>query len=123
MHTWRTGMPEGTALNPEGLSLNLWHLDGAFTLKDDCVQQGLPYKDSGRLVRLKTSSDYGVAFQRHVVPMLDTRWVKSLNLENNISALRSHDSGIVMKKRVVVAAGIRNFYLLTHFFQPLGHGT
>jgi hypothetical protein len=57
---------------------------------------------------LKTSSDYGVAFWKHVVPMLDTRWVKSLNLENNTSVLRKNDNRIVTTKRVVVAAGIRN---------------
>jgi cation diffusion facilitator CzcD-associated flavoprotein CzcO len=42
--------------------------------------------------------------------MLDMRWVKNLNLENNTSALRSRDDGIVTKKRVVVAARTRNFY-------------
>jgi thioredoxin reductase len=110
MHTWRTGMPEGMVLKSEGFASNLWHPDGAFTLQDYCAQQGLPYKHSGLPVPLKTFSDYGVAFQRHFVPMLDARWVKNLTHENGAFTLHLDDDEIVLASRVVIAAGIRSFY-------------
>nr|WP_294507731.1 FAD-dependent oxidoreductase [uncultured Rhodopila sp.] len=110
MHTWRTGMPEGMVLKSEGFASNLWHPEGAFTLQDYCAQHGLPYKHSGLPVPLKTFSDYGVAFQKHFVPMLDQRWVKTLDFAGGTFSLQLDDDEIVLAKRVVIAAGIRSFY-------------
>ncbi len=109
MHTWRTGMPEGMVLKSEGFASSLWHPDNAFTLRDYCAEQGLPYKDSGLPVPLKTFSDYGVAFQKRFVPMLDERWVTSLDRESNAFVLRLDNDEIVTARRVVIAAGIRSF--------------
>ena len=103
-------MPEGMVLKSEGFASNLWHPDGAFTLQDYCAQQGLPYRHSGLPVPLKTFSDYGVAFQKHFVPMLDQRWVKSLDFTGGTFSLHLDDDEIVLAKRVVIAAGIRSFY-------------
>nr|WP_294549673.1 NAD(P)-binding domain-containing protein [uncultured Rhodopila sp.] len=110
MHTWRTGMPEGMVLKSEGFASNLWHPDGAFTLQDYCVQHGLPYKHSGLPVPLRTFSDYGVAFQKHFVPMLDPRWVTNLEFDGSRFTLHLDDNEIVLANRVVIAAGIRSFY-------------
>lgn len=119
MHTWRTGMPEGMVLKSEGFASNLWHPDGAFTLKDYCMQHGLPYKDSGLPVPLKTFSDYGVAFQKHFVPMLDSRWVTKLDFDGSSFTLQLDDADIVAANRVVIAAGIRNFYDVPPELSPI----
>jgi thioredoxin reductase len=110
MHTWRTSMPEGMVLKSEGFASNLWHPDGALTLKDYCADHGLPYKDSGLPIPLQTFSDYGVAFQKRFVPMLDERWVTGLDRESNAFLLRLDDDEIVTAQRVVIAAGIRSFH-------------
>jgi 2-polyprenyl-6-methoxyphenol hydroxylase-like FAD-dependent oxidoreductase len=47
MDFWRTNMPEGMVLKSEGFASNLWHPDGALTLRDFCADRGLPYRDSG----------------------------------------------------------------------------
>jgi thioredoxin reductase len=97
-------------LKSEGFASNLWHPDGAFTLEDYSVQHGLPYQHSGLPVPLKTFSDYGVAFQKHFVPMLDQRWVKSLEFDGTTFALYLDDDELVRASRVVIATGIRSFY-------------
>ena len=71
MQFWRDHMPEGMVLKSEGFASNLWHPDGAFTLKDYCSERGLPYKDLGLPVPLQTFCDYGEAFQKRFVPNLD----------------------------------------------------
>ena len=110
MHTWRTGMPEGMVLKSEGFASNLWDPAGAFTLRDYCRDNGLPYKDSGLPVPLRTFSDYGVAFQKRFVPMLDERLISTLQRDSNGFVLHLNDGEIVSAARVVIAAGIRDFY-------------
>ena len=109
MHTWRTGMPEGMVLKSEGFASSLWHPDNAFTMRDYCAEKGLPYKDSGLPVPLRTFSDYGVEFQKRFVPMLHERWVTSLDRDSNAFVLHLDNDEIVTARRVVVATGIRSF--------------
>ena len=73
MQFWRTNMPEGMVLKSEGFASNLWHPDGALTLRDFCADRGLPYKDSGLPIPVETFCAYGEAFQKRFVPMLDER--------------------------------------------------
>ncbi|MBS0644289.1 MAG: NAD(P)/FAD-dependent oxidoreductase [Proteobacteria bacterium] len=110
MHTWRTGMPEGMVLKSEGFASNLWDPEGSFTLRDYCSDHGLPYKDSGLPVPLQTFCDYGVAFQKRFVPMLDERLVDKLERNGDGFVLHLHDGETVAAARVVIAAGIRKFY-------------
>jgi cation diffusion facilitator CzcD-associated flavoprotein CzcO len=110
MHFWRTSMPEGMVLKSEGFASNLWHPDGAFTLKDYCSDKGLPYKDSGLPVPLQTFCDYGQAFQKRFVPNLDQRSVTGLDRDADGFVLRLQDGETVTARRVVIAAGIGNFH-------------
>jgi thioredoxin reductase len=119
MHTWRTGMPEGMVLKSEGFASNLWDPNGEFTLRQYCEQNNLPYQDSGLPVPLKTFSDYGVAFQRRFVPMLDERWVTQLDRDSNAFVLRLDDDETVTAQRVIIAAGIRSFYNMPTELQPI----
>src|SRR3954470_11266100 len=112
MHTWRTSMPEGMVLKSEGFASNLWDSTGAFTLADYCEDHKLPYKDSGLPVPLDTFCDYGIEFQRRFVPMLDQRWVRHVSRNGDGFTLRLDDDEIVSAKRVVIAAGIRDFYTI-----------
>jgi thioredoxin reductase len=122
MHTWRTGMPEGMVLKSEGFASSLWHPEGAFTLRDYCLGEGLPYKESGWPVPLKVFSDYGVAFQKRFVPMLDQRWVTKVERDSNGFVLHLADQEIVTARRVVIAAGIRDFYDIPPELQALPAG-
>jgi thioredoxin reductase len=119
MHTWRTGMPEGMVLKSEGFASNLWDPDGAFTLKDYCQARGLPYQDSGLPVPLQTFADYGVAFQQRFIPMLDHRWVTKLERKSDEFDITTHDGAIISASRVIIAAGIRNFYNMPPELRPI----
>jgi thioredoxin reductase len=109
MQFWRSSMPEDMVLKSEGFASNLWHPDGALTLKQYCREHGLPYQDSGLPVPLQTFCDYGIAFQQRFVPMLDTRWVNRLDRDDDAFVLRLQDGETVTARRVVVAAGIGSF--------------
>jgi glycine/D-amino acid oxidase-like deaminating enzyme len=110
MQFWRTSMPEGMVLKSEGFASSLYHPDGVFTLKDYCAQHGLPYKHSGLPVPLQTFCDYGEAFQKRFVPMLDQRWVTRLDRNADGFALGFDDGETVTAQRVVIAAGIGSFH-------------
>jgi thioredoxin reductase len=110
MQFWRTSMPEGMVLKSEGFASNLWHPDGAFTLKDYCSERGLPYQDSGLPVPLQTFCDYGQTFQKRFIPNLDRRWVNGLDRDGDTFVLRLEDGEKVTARRVVVAAGIGSFH-------------
>ncbi|HYZ22024.1 MAG TPA: FAD-dependent oxidoreductase [Rhodopila sp.] len=109
MHTWRNRMPEGMVLKSEGFASNLWHPENKLTLKEYCHDHGLPYQDTGLPVPLQTFCDYGVAFQRRFVPMLDERWVTSLDRNRDYFTLRLDSDEVVTARRVVIAAGIASF--------------
>lgn len=119
MHTWRTGMPEGMVLKSEGFASNLWHPEHAFTLKDYCADNGLPYKDSGLPVPLATFANYGVAFQKRFVPALDERWVTKLDRDSNAFVLQLDGHETITASRVVIAAGIRNFHQTPPELDPI----
>jgi thioredoxin reductase len=119
MYTWRNHMPEGMVLKSEGFASTLWHPDNAFTLKDYCADNGIPYKDSGLPVPLKVFSDYGIAFQKRFVPMLQERWVTKLDRDSNAFVLHLDSGEVITARRVVIAAGIREFYQIPSELDPL----
>lgn len=119
MYTWRNHMPEGMVLKSEGFASTLWHPEHAFTLKDYCAENSIPYKDSGLPVPLKVFSDYGIAFQRRFVPMLQERWVTKLDRDSNAFVLHLDNDEIVTARRVVIAAGIREFYQTPSQLDPI----
>src|SRR5580704_12695153 len=64
MHTWTTQMPEGMRLKSEGFASSLYAPDSAFTLRDYCREQCIPYADLGLPVPLETFVAYGLRFQK-----------------------------------------------------------
>jgi cation diffusion facilitator CzcD-associated flavoprotein CzcO len=109
MQFWRTNMLEGMVLKSEGFASNLWHPDGALTLRDFCADRGLPYKDSGLPIPVDTFCAYGEAFQKRFVPMLDERPVAKLDRDPDGYLLRLRDGTTVTANRVVIATGIGSF--------------
>ncbi|HQT79128.1 MAG TPA: NAD(P)-binding domain-containing protein [Rhodopila sp.] len=119
MQFWRTSMPEGMVLKSEGFASNLWHPDGKLTLKDYCLERGLRYQDSGMPIPLQTFCDYGVAFQRRFVPMLDERPVSLLQRDGHDFVLRLADGACVQAARVVIATGIGSFRFTPAELDPI----
>jgi thioredoxin reductase len=109
MHTWRTSMPEGMVLKSEGNASDLYDPDGEMTLAGFCTDQGLPYKDVGYPIPLATFIDYGVAFQQRYVPRLEDRVVTAVKPAAYGFDLHLKDGEVAPARRVVVAAGIRDY--------------
>ncbi len=109
MHTWRTSMPEGMVLKSEGNGSDLYDPDGEMTLGQYCRDNGLPYKDVGYPIPLKTFIDYGVAFQQKFVPRLEDRTVTAVKPATYGFDLHLKDGEVAQARRVVVAAGIRDY--------------
>jgi len=96
-------------LKSEGFASSLYDPGSDFTLGTYCSQHGLPYADIGLPVPLQTFSEYGIAFQKKFVPMLDERSVASVEPTSDGFSLTLDDGAIITARRVVVASGIRSF--------------
>ena len=138
MQTWREHMPQGMLLKSDGFASNLSHPKGALTLEKFCGQTSRPYHPTRGSVTLKTIADYGLEFQRTLVPELQEVNVSHIErvanlptdrttLQPRITALfkggpsRESSAGYVLSlgngdmitaQRVVVAVGITHFRYL-----------
>jgi len=122
MQTWRTSMPEGMVLKSEGNGSDLYDPRGEMTLARYCEDHGLPYRDIGYPIPLQTFIDYGIAFQRRFVPMLEDRVVARVEPVAYGYDLHLTDGGVAPARRVVVAAGIRDYEYLPPKLAALPEG-
>jgi len=108
MSFWRDAMPAGMLLKSEGFASSL-NDPGGFTLRRYCSEHGLPYADMGLPVPLQVIIDYGMAFQRRLVPNLEQKQVVALDRANSHFLLKLDDGESVETASVVVATGIQHF--------------
>lgn len=109
MQCWTQNMPEGMLLKSAGLSSTIYDPDHVFTLRRYCEDERIEYADMGIPVALKTFCDYGVAFQRRLVPNLVDKRVVNLDRHGDGFLVRLADGQGFTSRRVVVAAGLENF--------------
>jgi len=112
METWATQMPKGMLLKSEGFATSLYDPARSFTFARYCREQNIPYADLGIPPRLEDFVDYGRAFQRRLVPLLEDETVKSLERDGSHYRLRLESGGSCFARAVVVAAGISHFAAL-----------
>jgi|SRR5579883_2201697 len=109
MQSWRESMPRGMLLKSEGFASSLHDLDRSFTLKKYCEGAGLPYQDVGDPVPLERFVDYGLEFQRRLVPELERHKIKRLGRRDGTFALTTSTGEKLTARSVVVASGISHF--------------
>jgi FAD-dependent urate hydroxylase len=109
MQNWRTAMPKGMFLKSEGAGSNLSDPGHAVTLAHHCVSRNLPYSDRAMPIPLETFVDYGLAFQRQLVPQLEERKVVSLAGKLGAFDLRLDTGEAISARRVVLAVGTTYF--------------
>ncbi|HTU50740.1 MAG TPA: NAD(P)-binding domain-containing protein [Acidobacteriaceae bacterium] len=123
MEVWRQHMPQGMLLKSDGFASNLSDPDGSFTLKQFCQVRGLPYDDTRMPVPLETFINYGLAFQKRLVPHLDSRRVTRIEKSADGFQLQVEDGESFEARRVVMAVGISHFAyvpgLLSHLPKEL----
>jgi thioredoxin reductase len=108
MQNWRSAMPKGMFLKSEGAGSSLSDPAGALTLAHHCALMNLPYGDHGRPIPLDTFVDYGLAFQRTLVPELEERMVLALHEKRGEFELLL-DGEKVTTRRVIIAVGTTYF--------------
>lgn len=109
MEVWRKHMPKGMLLKSDGFASNLSDPEDDFTLAHFCEARGIPYDDTRVPVALDTFVEYALAFQKKLVPQLDTRRVAAVNRVNGHFTVHTKDEETVPAKRVIVAVGISHF--------------
>ena len=109
MKTWRTAMPEGMSLKSDGFASNLFSPANGGTLADFCRSRHIAYDDRRILVKLETFIDYGLDFQKRLVPNLDRREVASLRRRGDRFELTLDDGATIEAEKVIIAVGITHY--------------
>lgn len=120
MATWRRHMPAGMLLKSDGFATSLSAPLPGWTLGEHCRRAGVPYGEREPRVLLERFIDYGLAFQRELVPDLDTRAVTRLAAAAGGFALTLDDGTVLTAERVVLAVGIGHFAAVPPVLQSLG---
>ena len=109
MEFWRRQMPEGMCLKSEGFASNFSDPKRVQTLQRFCREQKLEYSDTNYPVQLKTFFEYGLSFQKRMVPTLEENYVTDLRKTNASFSLRLDNGELVNAKTVVLAVGCGYF--------------
>jgi cation diffusion facilitator CzcD-associated flavoprotein CzcO len=112
MMNWRSRMPRGMHLKSDGFASSLYDPARSFTLRRYCAENKLRYADLGLPVPLEVFAAYGMAFQKALVPSLDSRRVSKLERGDRGFILRLADGQAVLAQRVILATGISYYEYL-----------
>ena len=106
MSFWRRNMPAGMMLRSPWDATHIADPDGRLKLEAYTAARGnhLPSP-----IPLRRFVDYGLWFQQHVVPDLDTRKVTCVAQESRGFRVATEDGDVLRADRVVIAAGIAAF--------------
>jgi thioredoxin reductase len=106
MDSWRTQMPKGMFLKSEGFASNLFDPTGRNTLERYCAEAGAPFQPCGKAVSRELFVQYGLAFQRKLVPMVEEVMVTSLEWSSRDFEIRLANGDALRASKVVVATGL-----------------
>ena len=120
MHTWRNSMPAGMCLKSEGFASNLSDPEDMFTLNSYSRERGLPYQDVGYPVPLETFIQYGLEFQRRLVPTVEETDIGVLSQRREGFTLLTEAGETLQAKRVILAVGIAHFAYVPPMLAALG---
>ena len=120
MHSWRNCMPAGMCLKSEGFASNLYDPEGSLTLAAYCAARGLHYQDVGYPIPIETFIQYGLEFQRRLVPTLEETDITRLERTSDGFALQTVDGQALSARRVVLAVGIVHFGYVPPALSGLG---
>jgi cation diffusion facilitator CzcD-associated flavoprotein CzcO len=105
MAFWRHNMPNGMMLRSPWRATHLSDPSGTFSLDAYAAAHGIA---ADRLLPLEDFVGYGEWFQRHAVPDVDRRTVRTIEPARDGFHLTLDDGEVVGAGRVVVATGLRH---------------
>ena len=119
MHTWRTAMPRDMLLKSDGCASSLSSPEPGCLLSDYCLERGVPYADRDTPVPLETFVDYGLSFQRRLVPHLEEAVVDRITHTGRGYHVDLSTGETVNARRVVMAVGITHFARMPENFSQV----
>lgn len=119
MESWRERMPEDMLLKSDGFASNLSSPDPHYSLKSFCELNGIEYDDTQVPVSLETFVQYGLWFQKHLVPKVDERKIVRIQRGKGNFILSTADGDQFEAQRVVLAVGISEFSWVPPEFRGL----
>ncbi|RRA49041.1 NAD(P)-binding domain-containing protein [Acidipila sp. EB88] len=119
MQVWQEQMPKGMCLKSDGFASSLFDPEDSFTLEHYCREENLPYQHSGLPVPLETFVNYGLEFQKRMVPQLEMTDIATLEQTRDGFVLCSADGETIYANRVVLAVGIAHFSYTPPLLQGL----
>jgi hypothetical protein len=106
MAFWQNQMPAGMCLRSNWGASHIADPQRELTLDEYCRENG---NHLSKPIPLERFVDYGRWYQRHAVPDLDKRHVRSVEIDARGFKVVMADGGDFTSRRVVVAAGISAF--------------
>jgi thioredoxin reductase len=119
MSTWRHHMSGGTFLKSFGFASSLYDPGDTYTLERYCKERGLPYSDVTDPVSIENFIDYGMEFQRRLVPNLEQTDIVAVTRAPEGFALTTQTGEHLLARRVVLAVGITYFSNVPEIFANL----
>jgi thioredoxin reductase len=116
MDSWLSKMPKGMLLKSAGFSSSLSDPANALTLRNFCQARNIPYEDIDFPIPLETFCDYGLAFQKALVPEVEQDELVALKLCAGGFELHLASGSVFKSRQVVIAVGIDCF---RHIPEPL----
>jgi hypothetical protein len=106
MHPWQMHMPKGMFLKSEGCASNLFDPAGSYPLRQYYAEKGLPYSQYGTPVSIEAFTQYGLCFQRRIVPTVENAMVTALGKSSATFELQLASGESLRASKVVVATGM-----------------
>jgi len=105
MESWSRQMPSGMVLKSEGFASNISDPRRTHTLRRFCERFGREYGDWGVPVPIETFVDYGLWFQRELVPEVEPVMVKAVEWDGRGFDVQLDDGEEVRARRIALACG------------------
>lgn len=116
MSFWQRNMPAGMLLRSPWDATHIADPKGALTLDSYAAVRG---NHMPAPIPLQRFVDYGLWFQRHAAPDIDTRSIAQVDRNGTGFLVKTEDGEVLHSRRVVVAAGIAAFANRPHLFDGL----
>ncbi|MCA6122024.1 NAD(P)-binding domain-containing protein [Bradyrhizobium sp. WSM 1704] len=112
MHRWRAQMPIGMFLKSEGCASSLSDPTGHQTLGRYCAEHALPYSEWGLPISREDFVRYALAFQRALVPNVESAMVTMVSKSRNSFRLELSSGERLNAERVIIATGLEHMTLV-----------
>jgi cation diffusion facilitator CzcD-associated flavoprotein CzcO len=109
-------------LKSDGCASSLSSPQPGCLLSDYCLERGVPYEERDVPVPLETFVEYGLSFQRRLVPQLEQAAVDHITHTGRDYRVDLSTGETVSARRVVMAVGITHFARMPENFSNVGSG-